>query len=109
MVYAIRLHGEKVAVFVPHYSIAVQNLLGLPGFPPVWNSQLVHPRPESIWVKSQDLGSSSWPVDLATGHLQSLPDMLGIDLFQRKHGPISARLPSHFTTYWNPRGRKRLK
>ncbi len=56
----------------------------LPAFPPVWNPQLVHPAPECIWVKPEDLGSSSRPVDLAAGHLQSLPDVLGIDLVQRK-------------------------
>jgi hypothetical protein len=42
-------------------------------------------------MKPEDLGSSSWPVDLATSCLQSLPDVLGIDLVQRKQGPIPAR------------------
>jgi DNA-binding NtrC family response regulator len=33
----------------------------------------------SIWVKPQELRSSSWDADFAAGHLQSLPDMLGIE------------------------------
>jgi hypothetical protein len=56
----------------------------LPALPTVWNSQLVHALPEGIWVKPQELGSPPWAVDLATGHLQDLPDMLGIDLIQRR-------------------------
>ena len=41
----------------------------LPASSSEWNSQFVHPLSESIGVQPQNLCSSSWPVDLATGHL----------------------------------------
>ena len=60
-------------------------------------------------MKSEDLGSSSWPVDLATSRLQSSPDMPGIDLVQREHGSIWASVASHFMIRWNLGCQKDLK
>ncbi len=59
------------------------------------NSQLVHPAPEGIWMKSEDFRSSSCPVDLTAGHLQSLLDVLDGHLVHRKHGAILAPVTSH--------------
>ena len=78
----------------------------LPVSPPERNSQLVHPAPECIWMKSEDLCSSSWPVDLAAGHLQSLFDVLDSHLVQRNHGAIPARVTSHFMSHRNRGGQR---
>ena len=56
--------------------------LRLPAFPAVWNAKLVHPVSERIWMKPQDLGSPSWPIDLPASHLQCLPYVLDGHLVQ---------------------------
>jgi hypothetical protein len=60
-------------------------------------------------MNPQNFRSSSRPVDLASGHLQSLPDMLGIDFVQRKHASISSCVESHFMNQWNLLGQKGLR
>ena len=60
-------------------------------------------------MKPQDLRSSSWPVNLATGHLQGSPDVSGIDLVQRWQGSISAYVLNHLATSGNRQGQKRFK
>ncbi len=73
------------------------------------NSQLVHPLPESIWVKSQDLPGPTRSVDLAAGRLQGSSDVPGSHLVQRGQGSILACVLTHLGTSGNTLGQKRFK
>ena len=94
---------------LPFASILFLTIRKLPTPSSKRNSLLVHPFPESIWVEPEDLSSSSWPIDFATGHLQGSPDVSGIDLVQRKQSSISAYVLNYFVTSGNRHGQKRFK
>jgi hypothetical protein len=64
--------------------------LRLPAFSSERNPKLAHPAPECIWMKPEDLGSSSRPVDLATGRIQGLPYVFGGYVVQWKQISIPA-------------------